>query len=1292
MKAILAGLFIFFFPFFLFSQNIRHLSVEDGLPQSFISGIVENKKGFIWLSTRNGLARFDGYNFKIFQHIHNDKSTISSNLIQTIKEGANNSLWIQFDSGEIDNFSFDTEKSRSVIDKAFLEKYDLNISRKSWLVDQNNMLWFKTKNNELYKVSLSNKKKISSYGFHFAKYGQIYNIVETTNNEIWVLSDKAIGKFDKRNDKFIFIANPYKLFPENYKKDGEIFTAFTVRKNGELMWADNKYLYFYNIEKKIFRNLPIPSSSMLPVRYIDTDSSGKDFFVLNDIIYQYTDKFGITKVCNTSINSKYQAFLVDKSGLFWLAGDAEGLFTIDTSIDFVSFDYKEDFSIDILKKYYNISALQFFKWKQYPIGVLNPSYYIRSVQYKEGVWLALNRTVACFDNAGKIISKLPDLPKIINPKFSPITGFSLYNNVPVVIDRNNTIYIFDELHNNWKKLLSVDHNFSHLKENIITRGMQADEHTKSLWITTEANGLIRVDLLTKKVTFIKSSKQGLPTNNLISIRQDPKRQDKLWIGSSMGLICFDKRTHECRTFSLKDGFHDNFIYLILPDNSGNLWLGTNKGLVRFNTENFKVRVFTKNHGLKNLEFNHFHQLPLPNNQIAFGGLKKGVVFSPKSIKEDTVSPVTVITGIEINNQDINEIKTNLKPVHTLKVLEVAYDENNISISFAALQFGQPLGNDYRYRLKGYDNEWINAGNKREAVYTKIPPGNYIFEINATNTSGKWSTHIASLEVNITPPWWGTWWAMLLYLFILISTAIWFFKFKLHQQIIKKEIELKRREADELRKLELTKSHFFSNIAHDFRTPLALIQGPAEQLKKSDKDKDMLLEIITKNTSNLINLTDQLMDIAKLEAGIFNPQMIWGDIIFVISNVIDSFIEEAQRKNIKIELKSPAVAEFLFSINSIERILYNLLANAIRFTESGGVITVSVFKNKGGLELKVQDTGKGIPLLEKENIFDRFYVGTNSHKGTGIGLSFVYDLVKLHNGTITVESQILAPSGTTFNIWLPLCVPHEILEEVVLIEDINVKQYTILLVEDHRELSYFISSTLKYTYNVLIANDGREALDLCFNKMPDLIISDIAMEGMDGFKFCEEVKMNMTIDHIPIILLTAKADVESRLKGLALGASDYITKPFSIEELHLKIKNQLDTQKKLRERYHNSLTNPLDESEIRSESPCNVFLQKIHEIIDINLDNNDLSVEFLAESLFISRANLQRKVKSLCNLSAGEIIKNYRLTKAAELLSKGFTISEVGHMVGFSTPSYFSKSFRDFYEMTPSEYIKKCNMR
>lgn len=1285
----------FFILFFLFglqvfpSQNIRHLSVDDGLPQSFVSALEQDEEGFIWIGTRNGLSRYDGQNFKTYQHHFNTQNSLASNTIDYLRKGKRNSLWIKYETAGIDYFDINSGKINHIINAKFLDKNKLTIHRKSWLVAYDGFLWFKTLKNELFSFNLQSKK-LSRRNLNFDKDEIIYNILEDKNKNIWVLTQKNLKIFDKKNNSFTSISIPYHMFADKLYQNNSEAALFRQRKNGELMWVDKEFFYFFNPIKKTFRSEKLPFSTVYHIKLLSTDVQGKEYFVADNVIYSYTEALGFRKI--TAINLENdrppQAFLVDNSGLMWIGGDAEGIYTVDPKLNFQSFHFEKDFAADLLKNYYGISLYDFFNWKKQN-GILPASYFLRSVTTQNKNWIALNRTVSYYDTPQKKIFRLPELPKVRNENFAPIKGISLYDESPIVMDELNNVYLFKNA--KWELLFSL-HNFN---ADIKPTNIYFDGKTKILWVTTESHGIVKANLETRKIDNIKNNTKDFPINHLISLAADPKNDDILWMGSNDGLIQYHKKNNKVKIFSGKEGFPDNVIYSILPDQSGNLWMGTNKGLFKFDTQTHKVRVFTRSYGLENIEFNRFHQLTLPNGKMAFGGAKSGVVFSPEDIKNDNFSPPTAITRIALNNENINLTERNLKPVNQIKELSIDYFENTVSIGFAALQYNQPQQIQYRYRLKGYQDEWISAGNSTEAIFTKLPPGNYIFEVNATNTTGNWSKLIKSLKIEVTPPWWKTWWAILLYLMILIGGVFWLIRFKIKQEIIKKTITLKQKEARELRRLDKIKTKFFANIAHEFRTPLSLIIGPAEQLKsvESQDEKEMLFGMIKKNTNSLIQLTDQLIDVAKLEAGVLKPHFMWGDVVPVISNIINAFLETASEKGIKLSLEAPEKAEFLFSINTLDRILYNLISNSIKFCKNGDTITVKLDTETDGLSIQVVDSGAGIPEDEQDEIFERYFKGSNQDQlqGNGLGLSLVKELVDLHHGTIDVKSSTQNPSGTTFWVWLPFESQNNQLPQKTEHQQNSEEKATILIVEDHKELAQFIAGNLADLYHVLTAENGKQALEMTLEKMPNLILSDVAMSEMDGFEFCKTLKTNVEINHIPIIMLTAKADTESKLEGLSHGANDYIVKPFSIKELKLRIENLLNLQNQQYKYFQKQLLQPemnIIEPEImQPDSTENIhqeFLNRIYEIIEKNLDDNDFSVDELASALSMSRTSLHRKVKMMFNIPTGEIIKIYRLKKGAELLKQNFSISEVAYMTGFNTPSYFTKCFKEYFGKTPNK--------
>lgn len=1270
----------------LFSQNIRHLTVDDGLPQSFVSALVQDQAGFIWIGTRNGLARYDGHQFKTIRHNINNNNSLSSNVIDHLQKDKKNNLWIKYESGEIDQLNLNSFAVKHIINLKFLQKNKLDIHRMHWLVAKDGTLWFKTKKNRLYHYDIQNKKLLYNYIQKLDKDEIIYGISEDQSANIWILTQKHLWKFDSKKQISTKIAIPYPAFQSQITGKSPEAVALLERGNGEIMWADKNQLYFFNPEKKSFRTAKLPLPSSYNIKWIDNNFKSKEYFISNNSILEYSQKSGVKTISKLDFlkDKKPQAFLVDYTGLFWIGNDSDGIYTIDTSLDFMTFQYKNGFLNDVLQDQFKISNLDFFNWNYDIIGTLKPAYYFRS----SGKYIALNRMVCFVNEKDAKLNKFPELPSSNSTNFNPITGISAQNNTIIAADKTNSFYKISQGESKWQYQFSLEGKFKKAKINNI----HWDAKSQIIWITTEMDGLLYYNLKNRKVKQFASGKNKLPSNSLISIEVDLHDENYLWIGSTEGLVHFNKNTFQTKIFSINEGLPDNVIYSMLTDKNGNLWMGTNKGLVNFNTKNFKTRIFTKNQGLQNIEFNRFHQLLLPDGRMVFGGNSDGVIFNPEKVVEDQFSSQIAITTIKINNKELESTAPDFLQPNRLKSISLKHFENTVSFVYTALDYSQPQVINYRYRLKNHQKEWFFAGNSREAIYTKLPPGNYVFEVNASNSSGKWSKHIKSIEIEIASPWWKTWWAIFTYL-LLIGTGIYFFfKFKINQNIIKNEIILRKKETDELRKLDEIKTEFFSQFAHEFRTPLSLILAPAEQMASTQNVelKNKLFTTIKKNTNSLLLLTDQLIDMAKLEAGVLKPQMVWGNIMDVISPIFNSFANEAESKNVTLLLEAPETLECTFSTNSIDRILYNLLSNSLKFCTSGDQILVKLYPDANGIFLIVKDTGTGIPEEEQDHIFEKYYKGSNQklEQGTGIGLALVNDLLQLHKGTISVESSTQIPAGTTFVVFLPTEIAEN---EALQIEEKSIKQNekpTILVVEDHAELLQFIVDNLADIYTIITAENGKIALEIALEKMPDLIVSDVSMKEMDGFEFCKLLKNNININHIPIILLTAKADEESRLKGLSFGANDYLTKPFGITELKLRIANLLSLQKKHLE-YLNAkfkIEEITDETESEN-SVSQEFLNKINSIIEENLDNKEFSVDDLASSLSMSRTNLHRKVKALFNIPTGEIIKIYRLKKAAELLKKNYNISEVAYMTGFNTPSYFTKCFKEYFGVTPTKHSK-----
>lgn len=1272
-------LFLLIFTSTIYAQSVKHITVKDGLPQSFVSGIEQDKQGFIWISTRNGLARFDGNEFKVFQHIPKDNTSLSSNIINKIGLLNGNTLWINYESGEVDLLNTLSESIEHLYNNDTLIKNKISTNDKTFLISKNREFWTYSTPEKLTKFSL-NSEINDKIDFYF-KNDTIRSLFEDKNNDMWVLTQQSLKKYNRQSNSFCEIKIPYKL---SYNDDN--YFGYDVPKIYEgldkiMIWSDVNFIYEFNPSNEQFKKslLPVTLNRSL-VNYSYNPVTNDLCFLIDKNLYVYGDDIEFKKQLPLTSKEKIKIFSIDRSGLIWIAIDTDGVYQIDYSYNFIDFDYEINFVVDIFKKYYKISSNDVENILIKNDFVLPISYYLRSYVDDNNNWLALNRSIFCYNFKEKTYEEYPKLPDNINRnEFDPIVGISLLNSSsPIVITQAGKIYSYTKKVKNWQKIENQ------LPEKISPKNMLVIDNF--LWVTTSSNGLFYFNLSTKK--WFKVNDEKLPVANLISLAKDKSDKDILWIASYSGLIRFNTKNFDSRIFSKKQGLPDNTIYSILTDEEGYLWLGTNSGLCRFNTLDFTQKTFSLEHGTPILEYNRYHNLQLSDGNFAFGGTKKGVFFNPLTIRKDTYAPQTVVTKIEVNNEAIS-LET---PNESITELKLNYKENNLTLGYSALQFNQPQDIKYRYRLNGYDleNQWKEVDDRREAIYTKIPPGNYLFEVNSSNTSGIWSNYIKQVKIKISPPWWSSWWSWIIYFLVFVLIIVFFIRYQVKQKILATSIQLKQKEALRLQELDEIKNKFFSDITHELRTPLSLILGPAEHLKKSiNNQKDIkLLNIISQNGKNLLELTNQLLDFSKVQAGVLKPTYSKGDLKKTINHSIAAFSEELKQKDIKIYEENSISGYYSYSREFIERIMYNLLSNAIKYNRKGGEIFVSVNETKTGVLIEVRDTGIGIDKDHLDKIFKRYYREKSVESieaGSGIGLSLVEELIKLQKGSITVTSQKEAPSGTAFKIYLPYkkIQPGYNNQSITA----NTSNLTIVLAEDNKNLRDFICASFGNKYKVFAVANAEEALDLSLKIIPDLILTDIMMGEMNGIKLCENIKSNVLTAHIPVILLTAKAGIENKLEGLSVGADEYMYKPFNVEELLLKVKNILDRSAKQRafmfEELH-TLKKPIKTVDNETIDP---FLSKIFSIIDVHIDDETFNVNELAKSLGMSRTSLHRKMKAITNTTPTEIIKLRRIKHAVKLFNNNISVSEVSYKSGFSSPSYFSKCFKEIYDMTPSQYLQ-----
>ena len=1334
-------------------KPVKIITTKDGLPQSFISGLIQDRDGFVWVGTRNGLARFDGIHFKVFLHHYKDSATISSNVIISLAKDSRKQIWIEHESGQIDLINPRTELVERVTDRSLFRKAPVKFVRRGWLADQLGNLWLVQKAGGVHKYDWS-KKTITYFSQQKKDFSSdtIRGLLEDRLHQVWILSQRGISRYDSLTQKFKNVNIPFGLDFNNYIDSEAEIISLHERKNGEIMFGDRKNLIFYNPSKNAFRKIPLPINPQKGIRWIQTGPDGKEYIETAGNVYLYDDSHRLVQVAEAgkSISTDTPAFLVDQSGLIWLGTNAAGIHQIDLGTPFFeSSPNVHSFHQDLLQQEFNISLAQFAGWPVTSNDFLGSSYFVRSTYDPSGrLWLALRDRIGYYDLASGHFVKLPNVPGMAsNTNLSlGIRGIEFTPNGGLyAIGHDGFIGYFDQITKKWQTFLDASVLKKKTGPELTLLDISVDKDYLLL-TTGSGNGLISVNIKTKQIRIIDQKKypDRLPTNLLLGMQHDPSRPHLLWIGSYNGLILLNKRTLKTQVFSTEDGLPDNTIYSILTDKGGYLWLSTNKGICRFDPLSHHVQTFLSDDGMPGDEFNRFHHLKLPNGRLAFGGTEGWTIFDPTNMKVDTYHPQVAFTNLKINNINAEQhIEPGLlpSPLNDLKDLTLPYDHNSLTFEFAGLEFNRPKKLKYRYLLENYDNDWIEAGNSPIASYTKLPPGNYKLKINSSNSTGQWSPNVRELTLIILPPFWLSWWAYSLYV-LLAAGLVWLYmRYLRNRERLRQEIILKEKESVQLKELDALKTRFFSNITHEFRTPLTLILTPVQRLKPTlnGAEQNRWIAAIERNTHQLLRLINQLLDLTKLESGTLKINEGVGNPGKFIEDLIASFVPEAEGNGVKLAFKmGTVIGEYRFDPDKLEQIVSNLVANAIKFTPSGGGIEVSISEKihsttpardytagsnevdyaQNGIVIEVRDTGLGILPDKLPHIFDRFYqVEDPTHTklnapGSGIGLSLVKEMVDLQHGTIKVTSSNddSSPWKTSFLVWLPYqqststeeplkentfrSVPTFENHSTRTLAETNVvtadeDSPSILLVEDNLELAEFIADSLPEGYRITTAVNGADGLEKAIKIIPDLIISDVLMPVMDGFEFCKKTKNDDQTSHIPVILLTAKASFSDRIEGLSIGADDYLTKPFHIQELQLRVSNLLERQRLMREKLRAEMStperNPPETDEHTVTTLQDIFVQKIYGIVEEKLGDTSFGVEELSGEIGMSRASLHRKVKTLTGMPPGDIIRNYRLKRAAHFLKQGYNSSETAYKTGFDSAAYFSKCFKDFYRISPNEF-------
>ncbi|MEX0996812.1 MAG: two-component regulator propeller domain-containing protein [Flavobacteriaceae bacterium] len=1297
--------------------TFRQLSVKEGLSQNSVVSIAQDSIGFIWFATQDGLNKYDGKKFTIYNQYFVDITKPDYSFLGKIYLDKENRLW-SLPINRIPHF-YDLDSD------SFIEYEKINDVSAIFQDNQLN-LWFGTYSLGLFKKSKDTGEILQVLNSN--ETGTIFNITEGPSGDIWISTNSKLIQIDRETLNHT-IYNPHKnSYEVNYSDVvfdkggnqwvGSFGEGLWFRKNGESDFTAVQDLgfKFQRIPDNLYvLDLFVDSKERL---WMGTYGNGLIKFNPNDsTINQYTiRKHDPRAIHYNDILSIYE----DYTGTIWFGTDGAGVSYYDEYLEkfnsFTNNQTPEGVNIDVVR------AITIDQKNNIWIGTSGKGLTKYSVD--SGNWhtfLIENSSL----KSNRIMSLITDTENDIwigtqERGLQIMTTDESFNEIKLSdenIIKNSTIWnIFQDSKDQiWlatrdmgifqydkregiQKHFMKHPDFSGLPTNNIR--VIIEKNKDHLWLGTEEDGVILLNTETgnhKVYGYSPAEKKGLNTNGIKSLYYD-EVLDRLWVGTNGGgLNVIDLNSDSYYYYTTEYGLSNNVIYAILPDELGDLWLSSNKGITKFSPpknllDTLHIKNYANYDGLAT-EFNTGAYFKAKNGNLYFGGLEGFYWFNPSYIFENDIIVKTAITGFEVYNDPVDLVQ------HTV----LKHNQNTISFTFSSLQYALPQKNQFQYRLDGYEEKWIFSGNMDYARYTNLPPGEYAFYVKSSNYDGIWNHTPEVFYFSILNPWYKTRLAYLFYIFLfffLMFLIYSYFKWKWQMQL---ELKMEYDRSERLKQLNEYKTRLYTNLSHEFRTPLTLISAPIKKHLKNealpiDAKNDLML--VERNSTLLINLVNQLLELSKLETGNINLKVSNENLKLLLKSITASFIPIATQKpvSLKIQINTPQFA--WIDVDAIEKIINNLMTNALKYAPIKSEILFEATVKNNHLIVTITNENEESKTIDLQKYFERFYQENSEKEGFGIGLSLVKELTTLHHGTVRASQN--DKNQITFTLEIPITkesfAAHE-LKPIDAVQNNEESQFSIpeydtstpsnniiLIVEDNKDLRHFLKSLFINQYKVLEAENGDEGIKKALQNIPDLIISDIMMPKTDGIQLCKTLKEDEKTSHIPIILLTAKSSEEFELKGLKTGADDYILKPFNPEKIIIRVQKLIEIRNNLKNRYQqNVLLKPKD---IAITSTDEKFFKRLQKILDINLTNPAFNAESFSKETGMSRMQLHRKLNALTGLSTSNFIKSQRLKLALQLLKNSdYTISEIAYESGFNSPSYFIKSFKEVYGKPPSEYMK-----
>jgi signal transduction histidine kinase/ligand-binding sensor domain-containing protein/DNA-binding response OmpR family regulator len=1335
--------------------NFTSLSTRDGLLSNSVNAILKDRYGLMWFATDDGLNKFDGTNFTVYRYNPGHTTSLRTNEVLALHEDRSGNLWIGTSGGGLSRY--DRKKDRFIhypvqTGTATLSGSDVirgicsDYRGKIWIAQFEGLYMLDPVTQSISKHPLRDDagRPVKT---------TLLSIYEDSKQRLWIASDNGLFLYNVRTNSFRLYeynkTNPSSL-PVNriravtedkwgniwvgtssglsrLKPDGSGFIHYNYLNGTEinyiagddqgLLWIGSQNgLYVYNMQANSFslfthENRNHQSLSNNTVRCIYIDKHGIYWFgTYQGGVCKYDKNLNLF---NLTLSSSFQENRPNMAVITSMAENKNGHFLIGTNGNgLYEYDRKKELAYPVNVPVKNIPgnslavlALLRTKTNKLYIGT-----------FSQGLIIADRQT-----GSYKQMLRGPGLNDLTSNDIFCLFEDSKGNvwigtNGDGIIVMNN-----DRVVARYSPLPQSD-GVAHLPINGYIRAFEEDANG-NIWIGTHGGGIAIYEPAAGKWTIYSQENSRLPSNKIQCLHRDSR--GKMWIGTFSGLAAFDADKHLFISFSEKDGLQNTMVYQIVEDATGKLWLSTNTGISRFDADTKSFWNFTHLNGVQNSNFVRGVGLRLSDGELVFGGLEGFNHFYPGQLTINRNVPQVILTDLKISNKSV--AAGNDAPIkeHISVANEIRLNyKQNFALGFVALNYTIPKQNHYAYKLDGFDKDWNYIGTANMASYTNLDPGEYTFRIKASNNDGIWSTKDTTIKIFVKPPFWRTAYAYVFYI-LAIGGLLLYSRYRGLSRLRKKFVlEQERQKVERIQELDRMKLKFLTNLSHDFRTPISLIMGPVDQLMEVEGNPGKLekLSMVRRNARRLLNLVNQLLDFRKMEEHELKLQLSEGEFVSFLKEVTESFRDMSERKHIRFTFKTCIDRlDAYFDRDKMERILFNLLSNAFKFTLAGGHITVDLQKAESSddqeytwVSVNVIDTGIGISADKKDLIFDRFFQNDTSaailNQGTGIGLSITKEFIKLHGGNISVESE--PGKGCVFTIQVPLKHAHnEGAPHLTVAADESVSHLpgdadegvphlpvgaeegvahltsSILLVEDNDDFRFYLKDNLRNKYNVIEATNGKEGWQKTLSAHPQLIVSDISMPEMDGIELINKIKSDKRTSHIPVILLTAMTGQEQQLKGLETGANDYITKPFNFEVLNAKIKNLLQLKTTMQSTYSKQIKVMATEPVV--ESADEKLLTEIATYLENNLTNPQLSVENLSRQFKMSRSTLYAKLLELTGQTPVEYIRSFRLNKAAALMEKStMTISEISYQVGFTTSNYFAKSFKSKFNMLPSEFIAK----